>query len=65
MASKNTREIRADLHERARRGQKLNAEEREEIIKAEASLGGEEIGRGFADEAPERMCPAHTIFRRF
>ncbi|GAD97749.1 hypothetical protein NFIA_089710 [Paecilomyces variotii No. 5] len=53
METKNTREIRAELHDRARRGQNLNEEEREQIIKAEGSLGGEEIGRGFADEAPE------------
>ncbi|KAJ9215704.1 hypothetical protein DTO166G4_2810 [Paecilomyces variotii] len=52
MESKSTTEIRADLHERAKRGQALNDDEREAVIKAEASLGGEEIGRGFADEAP-------------
>ncbi|KAJ9298326.1 hypothetical protein DTO271G3_3931 [Paecilomyces variotii] len=58
MESKSTTEIRAEFHERAKRGQALNDDEREAVIKAEASLGGgEEIGRGFADEAPQQVNP--------
>lgn len=63
MESKSTTEIRADLHERAKRGQALNDDEREAVIKAEASLGGEEIGRGFADEAPARTCVILHLLR--
>lgn len=55
MESKSTSEIRQELHERANRGQRLSDEERATVIKVEASLAGPEAGRGFAEEAPERM----------